>query len=138
MRNDSKLTNIGLKQQLRCLPAGTVPFLGRGCLEPDTESELRGVDTTSKKSCNPKSSEFYKMSFEIFDSLCYNPQAEGTVVFPVNESGVDTRHTFMETYRNGENCKPGRNFSPTMRNCDVKEMHKYSAGRYDSRGNKTW
>lgn len=137
LRNDSKLTNINLRQPLPCFPIQS-PFLGRGCHDPDVEMALRGKDTYADKSCLPKSSNFHPdRSFQIFDHLGYDPQREKHVVFPYNQSGLGTRHIFMETYRNGENCKQNRNFPP-MRNCDQKESHVYSAGRYDTRGNKMW
>ena len=139
LRIDPPLTNLGFPQQLRCLPASTVPFLGRGCLEPDTEMELRGKDTNGSKPCLPRETNFYERHFDFFDHLCYNPNAVENTVYPYNQAGMDTRHIRQEAHRNGINCRPllavaGGDLQ--NRNCDQKETFKYSAGRFDHRGNK--
>lgn len=140
LRIDPPLTNLGFPQQLRCLPAPTVPFMGRGCLESDAEMELRGKDTNASKPCLPRETNYYERHFDIFDHLCYNPNAVDNTVFPYNQSGMDTRHARQEPHRNGAGCKPlfsiaGGDFQ--NRGCDQKETWKYSAGRFDNRGNKT-
>ena len=103
LRNGSRMTQLRFPQQLKCLPVPTVPFLQRGCHEPDTEMELRGLDTYSDKAAQPKDTCFYERHFDIFDHLCYNPNAVDNTVWPGYQGGVDTRHKRLEPYR-GVHC----------------------------------
>ena len=127
LRNDSKLTQIRYKQQLRCLPVPTIPFLGRGCLDSDMEMSLRGKDTYADKSCLPRESNYEQRVYQHFDHLNYNPNAVNHTVFPYNQGGLPTRHIFLETYRNGENCKQ-MNFPQSC--------NSLKKGNFDNRGNK--
>lgn len=107
LKTETPLTNLGFKQQMRCLPVPTVPFLGKGCLESDTEMQLRGLDTYNDKSCLPREISFYERHFQTpaFEALCYNPNAVEHTVFPYHQVGMDTRHIRQEPHRQGVNCK---------------------------------
>lgn len=138
LRNERPLTNLGFKQQLRCLPAPTIPFMGKGCVNTDVEMDLRGEDTNGSKPCLPRETNYHNRHFDIFDHLCYNPNAVDTTVYPYSQSGMDTRHIRQEPHRNGVSCKPllsiaGGDFQ--TRNCDQKETFKYSRNRFDQYGN---
>lgn len=138
LRIDPPLTNLGFPQQLRCLPT-QMPFLGRGCVDTDVEMHLRGKDTNGSKPCLPRETNFHDRHFDHFDHLCYNPNAVENTVFPYNQSGMDTRHIRQQPHRNGVGCRPTvavNGGDLRIRNCDQKEAHKYSAGRFDDRGNK--
>lgn len=97
----SKLTQLRFKQQQKSLPVATVPFMGRGCLNTDIESNLWGVDTYADKPCQPKDTRFHDRHFSHFESLCFNPNAVKNTVWPGNQSGVDTRHQRKENYSSG-------------------------------------
>lgn len=102
----SKITNVGYPQQLKCTPVPTVPYMGRGCLNADAESELRGVDTNGSKPCLPKDSAHHNRHFEDFSTLCFKPNAVKNTVWPGNQTGMDTRQQRIEPYRN---CNYGAN-----------------------------
>ena len=140
LRNESTLTNLGFPQQLSCLPTPTVPYLGKGCLEADTEMELRPKQVSRDKPCLPRETNYHERHFDFFDHLCYNPNAVDNTVFPYNQSGMDTRHIRQEPHRTGTGCRPLVSIAGgeiQNRDCDQKEVFKYTAGRFDDRGNKS-
>jgi len=105
MDNDSdlrfaKLTNAGYPQQMPALPVPTVPFMGSGCLDSDTEMKLRGLDTFADKSCQPKDSAFHNRRFDFFDHLCYNPNAVKNTIWNGYQIGSDTRQQRVGGYQN--------------------------------------
>jgi hypothetical protein len=97
----SKLTNAGFPQQFGGLPKPTVPFQGNGCIDTDTEMDLRGLDTFADKSCLPRDVAFHNRRFDYLDHLCYNPVAVKNVVWNGYQTGMDTRQQRIEDYSSG-------------------------------------
>lgn len=99
----SKLTAVGQPQQLSALPVPTVPFMGNGCLNTDTEMNLRGLVTYNDKACMPRDTAYHNRRFDFFDHLCYNPVAVKNTVWNGNQAGADTRQQRMEGYKRCDN-----------------------------------
>lgn len=94
-----KLTRARTPQQLACVPMATVPYMGRGCVSSDTEMQLRSAMTTvGGKPCKPYDTAHYERRFEVFDHLCFNPNATQNVIWPDTRGGMDTRQQRVETY----------------------------------------
>lgn len=92
LRHVNTLTNLKEINQFGALPLPSIPNVSRGCHAVDTESALiQGKITYKEQSCIPRETNFHpERSFQIFDSLCYNPNEHA--VEPFRRGGVDTRH----------------------------------------------
>lgn len=99
LRIDPILTNLGFPQQLPTFPAPTIPYLGKGCYNPEIEMDLRGQTTSEPNSCLPRETNYYERHFDFFDHLCYNPNNVDHTVYPVNQAGMDTRHLLQSKLR---------------------------------------
>lgn len=98
----------------------------KGWFDADTSSGLRPEGVFNKKACGSVSEKsFIPNTFQVFDSLCYDPQ-EGKYIIPEDSfngcfknaryyhfGGEDTRHDRQEKYRNACDWKP-KNFPPNL------------------------
>ena len=108
---NKKLTNINTHQELPMLPI-QFPRI-KGCLHADTESDLRWESTDNWKPCtNVTEQSFNPHRFQYFKKLCFNPQdpkyiiEENSFIDAFNDSrwsrsGISSRHSRIERYRNG-------------------------------------
>lgn len=86
-----KLTNMREINQFGQLPLPTIPDLSKGCYNVGAETALfQGRNGFTRKSELPKDVAYYKRSFQVFDSLHYNP--ENYAVEPFPRIGSDTRY----------------------------------------------
>lgn len=124
----SRLTRVGNPQQLRGLPIH-VPFMGNGCLDTDTESQLRSVDTFTSNVCQPRDSSFHNRTFDIFDHMCFNPNAVKNTVWDGSVIGEDTRNDYSDNYQECKtNGKLNKKFFKKRGNTYDPSMYQGNAG----------
>jgi hypothetical protein len=110
--------------QLEALPV-QLPRV-RGWFDADTESNLRYEAVFNKKPCGTVTEKsFIPVTFQNFDSLCYNPQEPQYIIPEMTYNkcfaagkyyhwgGEDTRHDRQERYRNGCDWRP-KNFPQNL------------------------
>jgi hypothetical protein len=92
------------KRQLDVRNFHAVPFFGRGCLAPDTESFLKnGQSSTFERSCEPLTERNFDRFVPFLD--CIQKHVDGyaaTDYFPV---GMDSRETYRKHMRKMANTK---------------------------------